>query len=123
MNVAYGDTNANTFLACVPAGSTIQSIAFVTTTAYTTTAPTFALFVNGTAINTAAAPNGTAAGTTGRGGFTLGTSNPLLVENVGSTDAIVSFTQVNGGGGTGAGTLEISYIVKNSDGSYVPTSA
>jgi hypothetical protein len=123
MDVAYGDTTANTFLACIPAGSTIQSIQFVTTTAYTTTAPTFAFFVNGTAINTAAAPAGTTAGTTGRGGFTLGTSNPILIENVGTTDAIISFTQSNGGGGTGAGTLEISYIVKGSDGGIVPASA
>ena len=38
-NVAYAETTANTFLAALPAGSCIQSIAFVTTTAYTTTCP------------------------------------------------------------------------------------
>jgi hypothetical protein len=119
--VAYGDTTAQTFLAAVPAGAVLQSIQFLTTTAYTTTAPTFAFFVNGTAINSATAPAGTTAGTTGRGGFTLGTSNPGLVNNVGTTDAIVSFTQVNGGGGTGAGILELSYIVRNSDGTIQPT--
>ena len=121
--VAYADTTAQTLLACLPAGSVIQSIQFLTTTAYTATAPTFAFFVNGTAINSATAPAGTTAGTTGRGGFTLGTSNPALVANVGSTDAIISFTQANGGGGTGAGVLEISYIVRNSDGTSVPASA
>ena len=119
--VAYADTTAQTLLAVLPAGALIQAIQFLTTTAYTTTAPTFAFFVNGTAINTAAAPAGTSAGTTGRGGFTLGTSNPSLVANVGSTDALVSFTQVNGSGGTGAGTLEISYIVRGSDGAMYPT--
>jgi len=119
--VAYADTTAQTVLACIPAGSVIQSIQFLTTTAYTTTAPTFAFFVNGTAINSATAPSGTTAGTTGRGGFTLGTSNPSLVANVGTTDAIIAFTQVNGSGGTGAGILEISYIVRGSDGAIAPT--
>lgn len=119
--VAYADTTAQTLLACIPAGSLIQGIQFVTTTAYTTTAPTFAFFVNGTAINSATAPSGTTAGTTGRGGFTLGTSNPALVVNVGSTDALITFTQANGGGGTGAGLLEISYIVRGSDGASAPT--
>jgi hypothetical protein len=119
----YAETTAQTLLACLPAGSLIQSIAYLVTTAYTTTAPTFVFFVNGTAINSATAPSGVAAGATGRGGFVLGTSNPALVANVGANDALVSFTQANGGGGTGAGILEISYIVRNSDGSLVPASA
>jgi hypothetical protein len=116
-NVVYADITAQTLLAAIPAGSCIQTIAFLTTTAYATTAPTFAFFVNGQAISTAASPSGTTVGTTGRGGFTLGTSNPNLVNNVGTSDALVSFTQVNGGGGAGAGVLEISYIVRNPDGS------
>lgn len=121
--VAYADTTAQTVLACIPAGAVIQSIQFLTTTAYTTTAPTFAFFVNGTAINSTTAPSGTTAGTTGRGGFTLGTSNPALVANVGTVDAIIAFTQTNGGGGTGAGVLELSYIVRNPDGTAFPASA
>ena len=116
--VAYADTTAATLLAVIPAGSVIQGIQFLTTTAYTTTAPTFIFYVNGTAINAATAPTGTTAGTTGRGGFVLGTANPSLVANVGTTDALVTFTQVNGSGGTGAGILEISYIVRNADGTY-----
>jgi hypothetical protein len=116
--VAYADTTAGTLLAALPAGALIQGIQFLTTTAYTTTAPTFAFFVNATAINSATAPTGTTAGTTGRGGFVLGTSNPSLVSNVGTSDALITFTQVNGSGGTGAGQLEISYIVRNADGTY-----
>lgn len=119
----YAETTAQTLLACLPAGALIQSIAYLITTAYTSTSPTFAFFVNGTAINSASSPSGISAGTTGRGGFVLGTSNPALVANVGSSDALVSFTQNNGGGGTGAGILEISYIVRNSDGTSVPASA
>jgi hypothetical protein len=91
------------------------------TTAYTSTPPTFAFFVNGTAINSTTAPSGITTGT-GRGGFVLGTSNPALVSNVGANDALITFTQINGGGGTGAGVLEISYIVRNPDGTFYPTS-
>ena len=119
----YADTTAQTLLACLPAGALIQSIAYLVTTAYTSTAPTFVFQVNGVAINSATAPSGIAAGATGRGGFVLGTSNPGLVANVGANDALVTFTQANGGGGTGAGLLEISYIVRNSDGTSVPASA
>ena len=119
----YAETTAQTLLAALPAGALIQSIAYLITTAYTTTAPTFVFFVNGVAINSASAPSGIAAGTTGRGGFVLGTSNPALVANVGANDALISFTQANGGGGTGAGLLEISYIVRNSDGTIAPASA
>lgn len=116
--VAYGDTTAQTLLAVLPAGSYIQQVQFLTTTAYTTTAPTFAIFVNGTAIS-GTVTAGTA-GATGLANIALGTANPALVSNVGLNDAIVSFTQVNGGGGTGSGVLNVSYIVRNPDGTYEP---
>jgi hypothetical protein len=114
--VAYGDTTANTTLAVIPAGAYIQQVQFLTTVAYTTTAPTFVIYVNGTAIS-GTVTAGTA-GATGVAGIALATTNPSLVANIGTTDAIVSFTQANGGGGTGAGVLSISYIVRNSDGTF-----
>lgn len=114
--VAYAETAANTVLAVIPAGAAIQNVQFLTTTAYTTTAPTFTIFVNGTAIS-AAVTAGTA-GTTGIASLALGTTNPALVANVGANDAVISFTQANGGGGTGAGVLSIAYIVRNPDGTY-----
>lgn len=116
--VAYADTTANTILAVIPAGSYIQQVQFLTTTAYTTTAPTFIIYVNGTAIS-GTVTAGTA-GATGNANIALATTNPALVANVGTTDAIITFTQDNGGGGTGAGVLNISYIVRNPDGTYGP---
>jgi len=116
--VAYAETTAQTLLAVIPAGSAIQQIQFLTTTAYTTTAPTFTIFVNGTAIS-AAVSTGTA-GATGVAPIALGTTNPALVGNVGTGDAVISFTQANGGGGTGAGVLNIVYFVRNPDGTYGP---
>lgn len=117
-NVAYGDTTAQTLLAAIPAGSYIQQVQYLITTAYTTTNPTFTIFVNGTAVTAAITIASPAAGATGLANFALGTTNPALVSNVGASDAIVSFTQSNGGGGTGAGVLNVSYIVRNPDGTY-----
>jgi hypothetical protein len=119
--VAYADTTANTTLAVLPAGASIQNIQFLITTAYTTTNPTITVYVNGTAITAAITVASPAAGATGIATLAIGTTNPALVANVGTTDAIVSFTQSNGGGGTGAGTLSIAYIVKGSDGVANPT--
>jgi hypothetical protein len=116
--VAYADTTAQTLLAVLPAGSAIQNIQYLITTAYTTTNPTFTIFVNGTAISAAITIASPAAGATGIASFALATTNPGLVTNVGTSDAIVSFTQANGGGGTGAGVLSIAYIVRNPDGTY-----
>ncbi len=116
--VAYGDTVAQTTLAVLPAGASIQNVQFLITTAYTTTNPTITLFVNGTAITAAITVASPAAGATGIASLALGTTNPALVTNVGATDAVVSFTQANGGGGTGAGVFSIAYIVRNPDGTY-----
>lgn len=119
--VAYGDTTANTTLAVLPAGASIQNIQYLITTAYTTTNPTLTVYVNGTAITAAITVASPAAGATGIASLAIGTTNPALVANVGTTDAIVSFTHANGGGTTGAGVLSIAYIVKESDGSTNPT--
>ena len=116
--VAYDDTTAQTLLAVLPAGAYIQQVQYLITTAYTTTNPTLTIFVNGTAITAAITVASPAAGATGLADLAIGTTNPELVSNVGTSDAIVSFTQTNGGGGTGAGVLNVSYIVRNPDGTY-----
>lgn len=121
-NIAYGDTTAQTTLAVLPAGSAIWNIQLIITTAYTTTNPTFTFFVNGTAITGATVIASPAAGATGVATIALGSVRPDLVANVGPTDAILSFTQSNGGGGTGAITANIAYIVRQPDGSIYPTS-
>lgn len=110
------EITANTVLAVIPAGSYIQQVQFLTTTAYATTTPTFTIFVNGTAVT--AAVSITAFGNTGLANIALGTSNPALVANVGASDAVISFTQAGVTAGAGAGVLSISYIVRNPDGTY-----
>ena len=120
--VAYADTTAQTVACVVPAGAMITSVQFIATTAYTTTAPTFTMFINGTQASAAI----TLAALVGSSSITMGgnsATGAALVANVGSTDATIAFTQSNGGGGTGAGQLVIAYIVRNSDGTSVPASA
>ena len=97
----------------------IMQAFFITTVAYATTTPTYALFVNGTAINTAA--NGSAFTATGTVALLLGNNNAaaaVLCNNVGTTDAVITFTQANVTATSGAGTLVLIYTVRNADGSY-----
>jgi len=118
--VAYADTTAQTTAFVLPAGSLITACQFIITTAYTTTAPTFTIFIGGTQASSAV----TLGALVGANAITLGgnsAAGAALVANVGSTDATVAFTQSNGGGGTGAGTLVIAYIVRGSDGAMYPT--
>lgn len=119
--VAATDITAQTVLAVLPAGAAIQNVQYLVTAAYATTTPTITIFVNGSAIS--AATSVSAFTTTGITSIPLATSNPALVANVGTTDAVVSFTQANVTGATGAGVFSIAYIVRGSDGSANPASA
>lgn len=114
--IGYTETTAQTRAFVLPAGSLIESITTLTTVAYTTTAPTLTIFVNGSAIS--AAVNAGTVGATGYTSLAIGTANPALVANVGSSDAVIAFTQANGGGGTGSMILLIDYIVRNPNGTY-----
>ena len=122
--VAYTDVTAATYAFTLPAGAQILDAQFNTTTAYATTTPTYALFVNGTAINTAA--NGSVFTNTGIVNLLLGNNSAAgaaLCANVGSTDALITFTQANVTATSGAGLLTVRYVVKQSDGTYVPTTS
>jgi len=121
--VLYTDITAATSAFTIPAGSQILSAAFNTTVAYATTTPTYALQVNGTAINTAA--NGSVFTNTGIVNLLLGNNSAaaaVLCNNVGTTDAVITFTQANVTATSGAGVLTITYVVKGSDGAANPTS-
>jgi succinate dehydrogenase/fumarate reductase flavoprotein subunit len=122
--VLYTDVTAGTTAFTIPAGSQIVDATFNTTVAYATTTPTYVLQVNGTAINTAA--NGSVFTNTGIVNLLLGNNNAagaVLCNNVGATDAIITFTQANVTATSGAGVLTVRYIVKDSDGSANPSQA
>ena len=120
--ILYTDITAATTAFTIPAGSQILDAQFNTTVAYATTTPTYVLQVNGTAINTPA--TGSAFTATGIVNLLLGNNNAagaVLCNNVGTTDAIISFTQANVTATSGAGTLTLTYVVKGSDGVANPT--
>jgi len=117
-DILYTDITAATVAFTIPAGSQILSATFNTTVAYATTTPTYALFSNAVAINTAA--NGSVFTNTGIVNLLLGNNSAaaaVLCNNVGTTDAIITFTQANVTATSGAGVLTLTYVVKNSDGS------
>ena len=120
--VLYTDITAGTYAFTLPAGSQILSASFTTTVAYATTTPTYALLANGVAINTAS--NGSVFTNTGVVQLALGNNNAAgaaLCANVGTTDAIITFTQANVTATSGAGVLTLTYVVRQSDGTYVST--
>ena len=121
--ILYTDITAATVAFTIPAGSQILTASFNTTVAYATTTPTYALFSNAVAINTAA--NGSVFTNTGIVNILLGNNSAaaaVLCNNVGTTDAIITFTQANVTATSGAGTLTLTYVVKGSDGVANPTS-
>ena len=120
--ILYTDITAATVAFTIPAGSQILTAQFNTTVAYATTTPTYALFSNAVAINTAA--NGSTFTNTGIVNILLGNNSAaaaVLCNNVGTSDAIITFTQANVTATSGAGVLTLTYVVKDSDGSANPT--
>ena len=120
--ILYTDTTAATVAFTIPAGSQILTAQFNTTVAYATTTPTYALFSNAVAINTAA--NGSVFTNTGIVNILLGNNSAaaaVLCNNVGTSDANITFTQANVTATSGAGVLTITYVVKGSDGAANPS--
>ena len=111
--IAFGDAAAS--VACVvPAGSFIIGVRLHPTTAFTSgTTATIQVLVNGLAVSGAVT---TSTGATTYIEVPLGVSNPALVTNVGATDATITYTQA--AATAGAGVLVVSYMVRNSDGTY-----
>ena len=110
------NTTAATRVAVLPAGSMITAIKILQTTTITSASSgTVTVLVNGTAAASATITTGTA------GVLNLnGTAGQMSTwSNVGSTDAILTFTPATLD--AGAGTLVIEYTVRNSDGGQFQT--
>ena len=113
--VAY-NTSAATQVAVVPAGAIITGILILQTTTFTSgSSGTVTVLANGTALASATITTGTA------GVLTLnGTAGQMATwSNVGTTDAIITYTPATLS--AGAGTLVIEYSVRNSDGGQYQT--
>lgn len=115
-NVAFGDA-ASSQAIVLPAGALITAMQLITTAAFSSAA-TITLSIGGTAISTASTV--TNAGTNAIA-VAATTAAAALVSNVGSTDAIVTYTVGGTSLTTGTGVLVIAYMVRLSDGTYNPT--
>jgi len=115
ITIGTSGTAATAFV--LPAGATITSILFNCTTLYG--AGTLKLSIGSTDItNNATLPTTT----TGVVAFTLGAGGATaagLINNVGTSDAIVTYTLASAT--TGAGTIVIAYVVRGSDGAANPS--
>jgi hypothetical protein len=102
-------------LGAIPAGALITSVQIITSTLFDS-ATTLIVTIGGT--NTATATTITAAGVYP---ITLATTFASTAANVGSTDALITYT-ATGTPTSGAATIVVSYVVRNGDGSANPTS-
>ena len=114
--VTSADPAAST-AAILPAGSQIYLITLTQNTTFTSgTSGTFTVFLNGTQISQLTI-------TTGNAGLATITpasaAQAALWANVGSTDAVITYTSSTLN--AGAGTLLISYIQRDSTGAQNPT--
>ena len=105
----------------IPAGSILTNVTIIQTTKFTGTSGVITLYNNGTVF---AASASIGAGASGNLALSASSdAQAALWANVGTTDAIITYTMASSGSlSAGAGVLLIEYIVRNSDGTYLPTS-
>jgi hypothetical protein len=116
--VRYNDA-AGTVAFAIPAGAMITQVQISTTSSYSS-ATTIVCSINGTAINSALTI--TSAGTVTVLTYTASAAVLTLLGNVGTTDALFTYTLTGTALTTGISYLMVTYIVRNADGTYAPNS-
>ena len=116
--VTYGTFASLTgTLGAIPAGALITDVQIITSTAFSS-ATTLIVTIGG--VDTATATTITAAGVFP---ITLASTFASTAANVGSTDALITYTATGTALTAGAATVVISYVVRNSNGAANPTSS
>ena len=108
-------TNLTGTLGAIPAGALITGVTIITSTLFNS-ATTLVVTIGGT--DTATATTITAAGVYP---VTLATTFAATAANVGSTDALITYT-ATGTPATGAATVVVRYVVRDPSGAANPTS-
>ena len=101
-------------LGAIPAGALITDVQIITSTLFDS-ATTLIVTIGG--VDTATATTITAAGVFP---ITLASTFASTAANVGSTDALITYT-ATGTPTSGAATIVVSYVVRNSNGAANPT--
>ena len=112
-NVVFGTLTGTAFV--LPAGAQITDIKIVTSSVFSaaTTAKLSIGAVDFTTTGTITSVGGIS--------LTANATTPALFLNVGTTDAIVTYTLAGTALTTGAATIVITYSVRNSDGAANPS--
>ena len=118
--VTWSDAaTSNAFV--IPAGSLITAISFYSASGFTVASgsSTLTVFANSTQIGSVTV------GTTGTafaGAVTFTAAAAGTLANVGTSDVVIKYTVTGTTLSAGSGTLLVEYLVRNSDGTYNPTS-
>jgi hypothetical protein len=116
----FADTSATT-LAVIPAGACITSVQLIIDgVVFNGTSPIMTIKNGSTTIGTVTITSATGGQYTMTATTTV--ADAAKITNVGSTDAIITYTVSGTTVTTGSGTLIIAYIVRGSDGAMYPTS-
>jgi hypothetical protein len=116
----FADTSA-TNLAVLPAGACITSVQLIIdSVVFNGTSPIMTIKNGSTTIGTVTITSATGGQYTMTATTTV--ADAAKITNVGSTDAIITYTVSGTTVTTGSGTLIIAYIVRGSDGAMYPTS-
>jgi hypothetical protein len=120
--IAYTTTTA-TNIAVLPAGSQITSIFVDVTTAFNSGTNNVITIQTSGGSSLATVTATSANITTGRATVVLTAAQMATILNVGTTDLIVQavFAGTGTAATTGAATVTIQYVVRNSDGAQAPT--
>jgi hypothetical protein len=114
--VTFGTfSNLTGTLGAIPAGALITDVQIITSTVFSS-ATTLKLTIAGTDVNTASTIT-----SVGVVAVDVASTFAALAANVGSTDALITYTATGTALTTGAATVVIQYVVRNSDGSANPT--
>ena len=116
--VSYNDA-ASTLAFVIPAGAMITQVLVLTPVSYSS-ATTIVCSINGTAINSALTI--TSAGTNVVLTYIASAAVITLLGNVGTTDALFTYTLTGTALSSGTSYLSVTYIVRNADGTYAPNS-
>ena len=100
----------------IPAGSLITDVQIITSTVFSS-ATTLKITIGGTDVATASTI--TSVGVTS---VSIASTFAALAANTGSTDDLITYTATGTALTTGAATVVIQYVVRNSDGAANPTS-
>ena len=103
-------------LGAIPAGSLITGVQIITSTVFSA-ATTLKITIGGTDV--ASASTITDVGVVG---VTIASTFAALAANTGTTDDLITYTATGTGLTTGAATVVITYVVRDSSGAANPTS-